>query len=128
MGDFATYNQLVYPPDNYSWDRFIDIHGISPSDTKFPPIFPDVWEEIKYFIEGQNILSHNGAFEFSVLNKTLDYYGMETAQFKQHSTYKIYKKKLNILCAEHGIQLKHHDALNDAKAFAELFKMHLNLD
>ena len=122
-----TYNQLVYPPDNYYWDSFIDIHGISPSDTKFSPIFPDVWEEIKHFIEGQDVVAHNGAFDFSVLNKTLAYYGMDSVQFNQHCTYKIYKKKLNVLCDEHGIELKHHDALSDAKACAELFKLHLDL-
>ena len=122
-----TYNQLVYPPDNYYWDRFIDIHGITPNDTKYSPIFPDVWQEIKHLIVGQNVVAHNGAFDFSVLSKTLAYYGMESVQFNQHCTYKIYKKKLNILCAEHGIVLKHHDALSDAKACAELFKLHLDL-
>ncbi len=27
-------NLLVQPPDNYYLDRFIDIHGITPEDTK----------------------------------------------------------------------------------------------
>ena len=26
-------NLLVQPPDNYYWDKFIDIHGITPEDT-----------------------------------------------------------------------------------------------
>ena len=121
-----TYNQLVYPPDNYYWDRFIDIHGISPYDTRFAPIFADIWDDIKHFFEGQHVVAHNGAFDFSVLNQTLNFYNLQSVQFEQHCTYKIYKKKLNILCAEHNITLKHHDALSDAKACAALFSKYLN--
>lgn len=123
-----TYNQLVYPPENFYWDRFTAIHGICPSDTRYAPIFPDIWDEIKHYFEGQNVVAHNGAFDFSVLNKTLDYYGMNSVSFEQHCTYKIFKKKLNVLCDEHNITLQHHDALSDAKACAQLFLKHLGED
>lgn len=121
----ASYDQLVYPPDNFYWDRFSDIHGITPYDTRLAPIFPDIWDDIKHFLDGQHVVAHNGAFDFSVLAKTLDFYGMKGVPYTQHCTYKIYKKKLNVLCSEHGIALNHHDALSDANACAELFKRHL---
>ncbi len=42
--------------------------------------------------------------------------------YERACTLKIYKKKLNIACAEHGIPLKHHDALSDAMGCAELYR------
>ena len=43
-------------------------------------------------------------------------------------TYKLFKKRLNLLCAEFGISLDHHDALSDhhdalsdVRACAELY-------
>ena len=41
-------------------------------------------------------------------------------------TYKIYMANLANLCEEFDIQLNHHDALSDARAYGELFKLHLN--
>lgn len=39
-------NILVKPPDNYYWDRFTDIHGISAKDTTKAPTFDQVWHQI----------------------------------------------------------------------------------
>lgn len=81
----------------------------------------------KPFIEYQNVVALNGfSFDFPVLNKTLEYYGLPTPEYNKFCTYKIYKSNLANLCKEFEIQLNHHDALSDAKACGELFKIHLN--
>ncbi|MDI9312753.1 MAG: exonuclease domain-containing protein [Limnohabitans sp.] len=113
---------LVQPPNNYYWNNFIDIHGISPEQTADAPTFDKIWHQIEPFIKNQNVVAHNGlAFDFLVLSKTLDFYGIQTPDYSKHCTYKIYKGNLAFLCREHNIPLNHHDALSDARACAELF-------
>lgn len=119
-------NILVQPPNNYYWDRFIDIHGITPEDTANAPTFDKVWHIIEPFIKEQNVVAHNGlCFDFPVLNKTLEYYGMQAPDYEKYCTYRIFKDNLASLCKYYKIPLNHHDALSDAKACAELFLIHL---
>lgn len=70
---------------------------------------------------------HNGfRFDFPVLSKTLEYYGLQTPDYNKFCTYKIYNTNLANLCKRFEIELNHHDALSDARACGELFKMYLN--
>ncbi|SCX00270.1 3'-5' exonuclease [Flavobacterium saliperosum] len=118
---------LVQPPDNYYWSNFTMIHGISARDTVNAPTFNKIWHMIAPFIEDQNVIAHNGfGFDFPVLNKTLEYYGMATPDYNKFCTYKIYKSNLANLCNEYNIPLNHHDALSDARACAELYLRSLN--
>lgn len=113
---------LVQPPENYYWQRFTEIHGISARDTINAPTFDQIWHKIAPFIENQNVIAHNGfGFDFPVLGKTLEHYGMSAPDYNKYCTYKIYRSNLATLCQEHNIPLNHHDALSDAKACAELY-------
>lgn len=115
-------NLLVQPPDNYYWAKFIDIHGITPYDTANEPTFDKIWHQIEHLIKGQDVVAHNGiSFDFPVLEKTLEYYGMPAPHYNKHCTYRIYNDNLASLCKAYNIPLNHHDALSDAKACAELF-------
>jgi DNA polymerase-3 subunit epsilon len=117
---------LVQPPYNYYWRRFIDIHGITPSRTADAPTFAQVWHQIEPFITGQHVVAHNGfAFDFPCLRKTLEYYDVAPPDFTGHCTYRLFGTNLAALCQEYSIPLNHHDALSDAAACAELFRMHL---
>ena len=118
-------NLLVQPPNNYYWERFTDIHGISAKDTHNSQTFDKVWHQIEPFITNQNVVAHNGlSFDFPVLSETLKYYGMQAPHYEKHCTYRIFKDNLASLCKIHGIALNHHDAWSDARACAELFKIH----
>lgn len=117
---------LVQPPNNYYWERFTEIHGISANHTKAAPTFNQVWHQIEPFIKNQNVIAHNGfGFDFPVLSKTLEYYGLSSPEYNKFCTYKIYKSNLAALCNEYNINLNHHNALSDARACAQLFQMHL---
>jgi len=119
-------NILVQPPKNYYWSNFIDIHGITPMDTKFSPLFEEIWHKIEPFITDQIVVAHNGlSFDFPVLNQTLEYYDIAVPIYEKRDTYRIFKRNLASLCLEYNIALNHHDALSDAKACAELYKLHL---
>ena len=120
-----TVNKLTQPPDNYYWYRFTEIHGICSTDTIGEPHFDAVWPEIRQYIQNECVVAHNGKFDFGCLKSTLEYYQLGIPDYQQECTYKIYGKRLNLLCEEHQIPLNHHDALSDAFACAELYMRHL---
>jgi DNA polymerase-3 subunit epsilon len=120
-------NLLVQPPNNYYWPRFTDIHGIAANSTVNAPTFDQIWHQIAPYIENQNVVAHNGfGFDFPVLSKTLEYYGLQTPDYNKFCTYKIYNTNLANLCKRFDIELNHHDALSDAKACGELYWRYLN--
>ncbi len=119
---------LVQPPENYYWRKFINIHGIAPQDTADSPTFNNIWHLLEPFIQGQSVVAHNGlAFDFPVMQSTLEYYDMQAPEYEKHCTFRIYKDNLASLCKDYNIPLKHHDALNDARACAKLYLMHLEM-
>jgi DNA polymerase-3 subunit epsilon len=119
-------NLLIQPPDNYYWTRFTEIHGISAKETANEPTFDQIWSQIAPYIENQNVVAHNGfGFDFPVLSKTLEYYGLQIPNYNKFCTYKIYKTNLANLCEKFEIQLNHHDALSDARACGELYWRYL---
>jgi DNA polymerase III subunit epsilon len=120
-------NKLVRPPDNYYFYRNTEIHGITAAHTRSAPTFDRIWNELKPFIQNQTVVAHNAAFDISCLTQALIYYGLEKPSFSQQCTYKIYGKDLASLCRQYKIRLQHHDALSDAIACAELYKMHLRV-
>ena len=120
-------NLLIQPPENYYWEKFIDVHGITPEQTENAPNFGEVWNQIKPYIENQNLVAHNGfGFDFQCLSKSLEHFQLPIPKYIGHCTYKIYGANLASLCRKYKIELNHHDALSDAKACGELFLMHLN--
>ena len=118
-------NLLVQPPNNFYWDRFIDIHGITPRKTAKSPTFDQVWHLIEPYIKEQTVVAHNGmSFDFPVLKETLAYYDIYVPDYDKVCTYKIFKKNLAFLSQHYNIPLNHHDALSDARACGELYKIH----
>ncbi len=117
---------LVQPPNNFYWDRFIDIHGITPQQTATAKTFDKVWQQIEPFIKNQTLVAHNGlSFDFHCLKQTLEYYEIAPPKFTGHCTYRIFGDNLASLCNQYKISLNHHDALSDAMACAKLYQIHL---
>lgn len=121
----STINQLIQPPDNYYSYYNIKVHGITPEMTRNSPSFDDFWGNLKPYIEGQKVVAHNASFDISCVKHTLAYYDLAMPCFEQQCTYRIFKKKLSVLCEQYRIPLNHHDALSDAMACAKLYLIHL---
>ena len=117
---------LVRPPGNEYNYYNIAVHGITPDKTASALPFDKVWPALEHYIDGQNLVAHNIGFDKSCLEQCLQHYGIPVPTFKTHCTYKLYRKKLSLLCQHYGIALNHHDALSDAMACAQLFWLHLN--
>lgn len=117
---------LVQPPKNYYWNKFSQIHGLTSEHTLNAPTFNMVWHEIEPFIKNKTVVAHNGlSFDFPVLSQTLGFYGMKTPEYDKHCTYRLFKDNLASLCKVYNLELNHHNALSDARACAELFKIYL---
>ncbi len=129
-----TYYSLIQPPENLYWPQNIAIHKITQYDTKNALIFPKIYDEIKQHLQGRVVVAHNESFDRSVLKKTMDYYKLNYSELnlseKWECTLKIYKAKgfspasLDVCCRKMKIELKHHEALSDARGCAKLYLLH----
>jgi len=121
-----TFETLIRPPKNEFNKINIDIHGITPDQTKNMPEFPEVWHQIRRYIHYQTLVAHNLSFDQDVLLKTLDYYELMHPKFDGQCTYRIFNCRLNEACQAYGIPLLHHSPLSDALACGQLFVHYLN--
>jgi DNA polymerase-3 subunit epsilon len=106
----------------------IAIHGITPSMVHGKPTFRELWPTLEPLLQGQIIVAHNASFDMSVLRYCLDGASLSYPVFQYLCTYLLGKKilhhlpshKLNVVSEHFGIGLKHHDALDDARASAAI--------
>ncbi|KWX72390.1 3'-5' exonuclease [Paenibacillus jilunlii] len=106
----------------------IAIHGITPSMVEGKPTFDELWPTLEPLLHGEVVIAHNAAFDMSVLRYCLDRTTYSYPEFQYMCTYLLGKKmlqelpshKLNVVSQHFGISLKHHDALDDARAAAAI--------
>ena len=121
------FSTLVQPPNNLYWEKLTEIHGIKAVDTVSAPSFDKVWMQVAPFIHEQHVVAHCGfTFDFNCLEQVLEYYEIPRPTYEKYCTHRLYGAKLDVLCKQYNIELKHHEALSDARACAELFKLYLN--
>jgi DNA polymerase-3 subunit epsilon len=119
---------LIRPKDNYFEFYNTFLHGIDEMMVKNEPEFDEIFEQIRPDFEQYPIVAHNASFDISVLRQTLDLYKIEYPETKYSCTYKLSREilkglfsfKLSSICRHFGIKLKHHRALSDAEACAEI--------
>ena len=125
------YYSLVQPPKNkYHWGNS-RVTKIYAKDTKDAPNFLDIYPEIKKRLKGKKMVAHNEGFDRNVLQVVMEYYELKYSELKLPKKWKdtvvIFQEKgtesakLNNLCKEYDIEIKHHNALSDARATALLY-------
>lgn len=123
------YYRLVKPRRNYFASINVSIHGITKEDVKDAPEFDELWnEEIRSLVEGKFLIAHNAKFDMGVLRAVLDQYRIPYPMLAYNCTLNISRKtwslpryNLKSLSDHLGIKLNHHQALDDAKASAQIF-------
>jgi DNA polymerase-3 subunit epsilon len=88
----------------------------------------ELWPRIAPYFEGLDFLAaHNAPFDRGVLFATCGAYGVTPPQQPFVDTvglarkvWNIFPTKLNLVCERLNIELRHHEALSDAKACAEI--------
>lgn len=129
---------LVNPQTDFS-SMNMRIHGIRPLDVEDAPTWYTAWKEVEEYITPSTlVIAHNlRNMELSCIRQECERYEMELPEFARvkghnkmaYDTLKIAKDtledvanlKLNTLCEYFDIDLKHHNALSDARACLELF-------
>jgi len=115
-------------PEPFVFDPFhVSIHGISPRDVAGAPTFAEIWPSVWATVSGP-LVAHNAAFDMSALRSALDRCGthypeadyfctrvLSKIAWPNHPTY-----ALDFLAGTLGIEFRHHDAGEDARACALL--------
>lgn len=125
-GKMVEEKEWLVRPEPLSFDaRNIMVHGIREIDVLDEKTFPEVWLELKSYLENELVVAHNASFDFSVLRNTLDYYNLDWPSLRYCCTLVISKIfynylpsfKLNVISKYLGYEgLKHHKASSDATA------------
>lgn len=126
----AEHSWLIDPQQRFDGMN-ISIHGITPSMVIGQPTFHELWPTVELLLHGRIVVAHNAAFDMSVLRYCLDGMSISYPSFQYLCTYLLGKKmlpelpshKLNVVSEHFGIELKHHDALDDARAAALVLLM-----
>ena len=125
-----TWSSLVNPEAYF--DSFnTSIHGIKEKDVKEAPTFDKIYKEIKERIEG-NITIHHMPFDKTAINRACSEYELDLIQARWLDSAKIVRRTWTEFSSSgYGlanmakfleISFKHHDALEDAIAAAEIVR------
>ena len=125
-----TQSWFVHPEDNRYNSFNIRIHGIKPYQTLHAPEFPEVWQNIRHYLQDCPVLvAHNAIFDMSCIRQSLELYGIGkpdiTTYCSCRAARKLYTEDSNgleNLCNHFAIpQGTHHRAGDDAEMCARLF-------
>jgi DNA polymerase-3 subunit epsilon len=106
----------------------IAIHGIPPQRVEGEPEFGQLWPEIWDVLGGQILVAHNARFDIGVLRACLLEHRQGIPEIEYTCTRNIaraawpgeYGYGLRAIADRLGITFRHHDALEDAEACAEV--------
>ena len=125
-----THDWLIDPEDYF--DSFnVSLHGITEECVNGSPSFEDIYNSLKNKLS-DTIIVHHGHFDRVAINQACDYHGLATINARWLNNVTVVRRawkqfrrstKLNDLCRHFDISLNHHDALEDAKATAEIFSL-----
>lgn len=128
-GEIArSYSTLIRPP-RLAFSPFnIRIHGITPEMVAHERGFAGIWPELRPFLENHIVLAHNAPFDMGVLKSSLLSNHIAPPKFLHCCTVQISRKawpelpnhKLDTVGDFLHVDFRHHDALEDALACAEI--------
>lgn len=121
------YYTLVKPPYNKISKKSIETHHITPDQTFYAPVFPEIFPEIQRRLQNQTVVAHNAlGFDTYALYDTMRFYSIpDTLNITWLDTLNEFPETLSAACQKNNIPLDHHDALSDATACAYLHLLHL---
>ena len=120
--------QTLIDPDQSFDPMNIAIHGITPEDVRAAPTFPRGFEGIESHFYGHPVLGHSN-FDKSAFRAEFARWGFPVGDIHWGDTIPIIRKgfpkleggySLKNLTAHFGIRFRHHDALEDARAAAQI--------
>lgn len=121
------YYKLIKPVgENFSSEN-IAIHGITPLMVKNEPSLKELWPEIKPLLANKLVFAHNAAFDIRVLKNSLECMPIElntsyacTVILSRRVWQNLPNHKLGTMSSYLNIKFKHHNAIEDAVACAQI--------
>ncbi len=123
------WQTLVNPEDWFDpWN--VSIHGIDEKDVRKSPTLPEIREELRRRLRGSVLVSHT-SFDRVAFERAMTRYDLEQLQVTWLDSARIARRAwperygqrgygLQNVARDLGIAFRHHDALEDARAAAEL--------
>jgi len=119
---------LIRPSRLYFSERCIAVHGIRPRDVLNAPTWPTVWKELLPLLETRITIAHNASFDMNVLLNSILGCDEIAPRIEFQCTRLIARRTwpgrtgygLHPTATSLGIQFQHHDALEDARACAQI--------
>lgn len=126
-GEVVDRTQFLIRPPRKEF-LFTHIHGITWRKVANKPTFKDLWPSLEEKCRAVKFLAaHNAPFDKGVLHTCCRANGIKPPPTKfvctvqlARQVWKIYPTKLPDVCRHLGITLRHHDALSDAEACANI--------
>lgn len=124
-----SWQTLVDPQDWFDpWN--VGIHGIKPDDVADSPTLPEVRDELRRRLRGSVLVSHT-AFDRVAFDRGMKLHQLEPLRVTWLDSAKIVRRAwpdhyarsgygLQNVAHDLGIKFKHHDALEDARAAAQI--------
>lgn len=117
----AFFSSLINPRDLF--DPFnVSIHGIDEDAVRGMPIFGEIWNELKDFIGGDMVASHT-LFDRASVRQACAVADIPMPSWVWLNTVRVARRVWRLdshglahLASHLGIALRHHDALEDARA------------
>jgi len=119
---------LIRPQPLYFSPMNIRIHGIRPDDVSDQPVFGELWPEFWQRFGNDCLVAHNASFDMGVLLACLQKSRCEIPDLDFTCTRAIARRTwperprfgLKPLSQWLGVEFRHHDALEDARACAKI--------
>ena len=127
-GKITEYFTTLVNPQKHIPKDVVELTGIDDDLVKNAPLFEDVCSDFYKFCYGATLVGHNVEFDLRFIknqSKQLDYLYentyMDTLLLSKQILEGMTNYKLNTVCDFFGIKFRHHRAMSDAAATAELF-------
>lgn len=124
-----TWATLIDPEDFFDWVN-VDKHGIDENRVAGAPRFPDIYGEFLFRTADTVVVSHT-AFDRTAMVRAAEKYELRAPSFRWLNSARVVRRAwperyaqkgygLASVAADLGIDFIHHDALEDARAAAEI--------
>ena len=125
----SEFSSLVNPHSAFL-PRNIQVHGIQPHHVANAPSFAEIYPKLKEACNDETVV-HHGDFDWQSICHAAYLEGLalpncdwlNTRKASQEAWVHLPNHKLDTLCADLGIDLAHHDALEDARACGQIFQV-----
>ena len=123
------WETLINPNEEFGWKQK-DLHKISEADVSEAPSLVDVADQLSRYLTS-SVMLHHGPFDREAIVQAYEYNKIQLPEIKWLDTGRVVKRTwkdrskkgwgLEDMAEFLGIEFKHHDALEDAKATAQIF-------